>query len=306
MMGGMPTLAWSMVVFLLAIYLVSLVFRDSLGPDPSVTETMSGRNSIVERYFENVPRSMLTVFRCSFGDCSTDQGTPIFEHVTETYGWFWSFVYCTFLFIVVVGLCNVISAIFVQATLASGKMLAVRKRDARLEDETRWATNFMVILRSLLVSTNSDLLPDLESIMGGKCTDSMLEQILAMEFPRQVFDSVLQEDEFARRALRKLDIDAHDSRHLADLMDPDNNGRIGVLELVDGLRRLRGYPRRHDIVAVDLMVRSVQEKLDDVWRWMQDHDGVQPKAANVQSRWRATADAHPAEMHRAWSSERQF
>ena len=40
----------------------------------------------VSDYFEDVPRAFLTIFRCSFGDCSTASGTPIFEHMSDGSG----------------------------------------------------------------------------------------------------------------------------------------------------------------------------------------------------------------------------
>jgi len=45
---------------------------------------------------------------------------------------------------------------------------------------------------------------------------------------------------------------------LVDILDPDRDGAIHILDLVNGLMRLRGQPRRSDVVCVDLMVRSLQ------------------------------------------------
>merc|ERR1712113_1283932 len=42
------------------------------------------------------------------------------------------------------------------------------------------------------------------------------------------------------------------------------SGTVAIHELVDGLRRLRGEPRRSDIVKVDLMVRSMQQDIKDI------------------------------------------
>merc|ERR1712241_1112084 len=92
--------------------------------------------------------------RCSFGDCTTDGGTPIFEHVTLFRGGVWSFVYSGFNFIVVIGLFNVISAIFVESTMAAAAKLQVSKLKKRLNDESRWAVNFVILLRALLVGAH--------------------------------------------------------------------------------------------------------------------------------------------------------
>merc|ERR1719195_2108102 len=100
---------------------------------------MKESHELMDRYFANVPRAMFTIVRCSFGDCSTESGTPLFEHVTTSYGGTWSLIYCVFIFIVVIGLFNVISAIFVENTLAAASDLAAKKRRERLADKERWA-----------------------------------------------------------------------------------------------------------------------------------------------------------------------
>merc|ERR1719362_1793804 len=121
MLGGMATLGWAIVLFILFVYVLSLIFRESLGTDEDVSEDAAAW------YFQSVPRSMFTIFRCSFGDCSTKGGTPIFEHVSESHGSFWSFTYSLFMFIVVIGLFNVISAIFVENTMAFAIRISAKK-----------------------------------------------------------------------------------------------------------------------------------------------------------------------------------
>merc|ERR1712061_792207 len=107
-MGGFPTLIWSMVLFLLVIYITSLLFHEFFGKAPV---------EHVSDYFDNVPRSMFTTFRCAFGDCSAAGGVPIFEHVQDSHGFMASVLYCLFTFTITVGLFNVISAIFVESTM---------------------------------------------------------------------------------------------------------------------------------------------------------------------------------------------
>jgi len=260
MMGGLATLAWSVVLFVIFIYVVALIFRDSLGP--STTRVPDER---IERYFANVPRSMFTIFRCSFGDCSTGGGTPIFEHVTEVHGYFWSLVYSGYVFIVVIGLFNVISAIFVENTMNSAAKMASRKRRDLLESKDRWATNVCDFLQALFEESQLDL-PDLNGLEESEC-DGLLSEIQQVEFPNEVVDKIVHNDHRAKEALNKLDIDPIDHAFLADILDPQNDGNITVLELIDGLKRLRGEPRRSDIITIDLMVRSLQERIDEIWKW---------------------------------------
>jgi len=261
MLGGMTTLCWSVVLFVIFIYVVALVFRETLGPNPTRES-----NERIDRYFRNVPRAMFTIFRCSFGDCSTDGGTPIFEHVTESYGGMWSLIYCGFVFIVVIGLFNVISAIFVENTLAAASDLTAKKRREKHADKERWAVNVCALLQALLRQQRNDL-PDLTELDEKDLSDELMVEILQCEFPRELVDYTVRDDEDARKALSHLDIDPSDHAFLGDILDPQNDGSITVLELVDGLKRLRGEPRRSDIITIDLMVRSLQERVDDIWKW---------------------------------------
>merc|ERR550532_1529935 len=71
-------------------------------------------------------------------------------------------------------------------------------------------------------------------------------------------------DTAAVDALLKLDIDEREHRYLSDILDPDNSGRISMKELLDGLRRLRGEPRRSDSVTIDLMTRRIQRDVSEI------------------------------------------
>jgi len=266
MLGGLATLGWSVVLFVIFIYVVSLIFRQLLGPNVEKPPVTDEKELQVQEYFFDVPRSMFTMFRCSFGDCTTDGGTPLFEHVTELYGGHWSLVYCCFSFVVVIGLFNVISAIFVESTMQAAQKLQAKKRQTRLDDETRWAMNVITLLHALLLGGTTMCESEIDAMMEGRCSHQMVAEILQAEFSRTDFEKVLFEDDSAMSALVELDIAKHDHKYLSDILDPDNSGAIGVLELVDGLKRLRGEPRRSDTIAIDLMVRSLQEKVDDIWR----------------------------------------
>jgi len=278
MMGGMSTLMWSVVLFLLFIYVVSLVFREGLGPDPKLGLSDDDEKN-VQRYFNGVPRSMYTIFRCSFGDCSTEAGTPIFEHVSEKQGALWSMIFSAFLFIVAIGLFNVISAIFVQSTLDSAAEIAASKRRVKLDNEEHWATNILAFLKPLLLHCTWENLTehDIHNLDNGEATLELIDAILATEIPRSVIDDVVREDKLAQKALNNLDIEQTDHRYLSDILDPDNGGTVTARELVDGLKRLRGDPRRSDIITVDLMVRAMQEKVDEIWIFLHhQQDGIDP------------------------------
>lgn len=249
MVGGMTTLAWSVVFLVVFIWMISVIFRVSLGPGEDAVVT----DEDVEWYFENLSRSMYTVFRCSFGDCSTTHGTPLFEKIADQAGAFKGVVFCSFFFVMLIGMFNVISAIFVESTLAAAAEQKSRKLRTRLNNDQLWAVNTVRILQKLLITQDNDV----ETMTA--------EDLKDVEFSRALIENAVKEDAIVQDALTELDIDPHDHDYLSDILDPDNSGTVGALELVEGLQRLRGQQRRSDIVAIDLMVRSLQAKVDDIW-----------------------------------------
>merc|ERR1712048_1014115 len=148
--GAIP-LGWSLVLYLLLIYLVSLVCRDLLGYQDV---------QHVRVHFESMPRSMLTIVRCSFGDCSSRNGLPIFEHVASAYGDIWLLAYCIFMFFITIGFFNVVTAIFLETTQATARDLNSQKQRERLADKRLWATYATTVVRKLLEHTDVEIPKD--------------------------------------------------------------------------------------------------------------------------------------------------
>jgi hypothetical protein len=327
LVAGMSTLLWSMVLFFCTIYVFALVFREALGRD--------SREHVMPM-FDSVPRSIYTTFRCSFGDCSAPGGVPIFEHVQDFHGWVWSMVYCTFTYLVVIGLFNVISAIFVEATMRSATALDLRTKQERLQNDDLWSVQVKCLIRHLVrrhppepeelfsyswdehccMSIRDKLHEVRVEDYGDIPDDEWIERLLLLDNQGHPVDllcvaqadllatvfpltanlhppmkfRVIQErsdeetiplseeiyeisklsygpkaiDKWVQHprvihALDELDIDRQDHGRLSDILDPQNDGQVPVLDLIDGIRRLRGFARRSDIVCIDLMIRESQK-----------------------------------------------
>jgi len=238
--GGMGTLMWSLVLYVVMVYIMALLCRTMFGTTPVDN---------VYDFFKTVPRSMFTTFRCSFGDCTTTSGQPIFEFVHEGYGTVASILYCFFVFGVSIGVFNVISAIFIESTLAAAAALEKAQKDERLQDERRWKVSITKLIRNICEVA--------EQSSGGEKLSDIVESIYQIDLQKSLLDELVKRPE-VKEALDDLDINPDDHCHLSELLDPDNGGTISVVDLVDGLRRLRGEPRRSDVVHVNMMVRSLQ------------------------------------------------
>jgi hypothetical protein len=254
LVAGMITLGWALVLVFLMIYATSLVCRELLGH--TYVEHVS-------EHFKSVPRSLLTISRCTFGDCSSDSGVPIIEHVARSYGYIWGACYFLFMAFLSIGFFNVITAIFLDRTLAAAAENTMRKQQERLADKHLWAASVSILIRRILEVSHYDVPKD------GKLSEFMGE-ILEVEVPRKVIKKLLLAPDMAE-VLEGLDVDPNDRDCLGDIIDADHSGTIGILEFVNGLQRLRGNnPRRSDVVSVDLMVRDLQEKVDELLRRTRD------------------------------------
>jgi len=212
--------------------------------------------------FDTVPRALFTTFSCSFGNCIDIEGVSIFHHVEIVYGYWYTGLYAVFTFTVTIGLFNVISAIFVEVTLAAATQIQADAKHERLSDTQLWARNITMLVNRLVYIAQTheeyrDKLPfALRDVEGGKLS-AIVDDVYELELPADIIE-LMGKDPHAAAALDALDIDKQDHERLSDILDPDNGGTFSIIELVDGLRRLRGEPRRSDIIKVDLMIRSTQ------------------------------------------------
>lgn len=251
LIGGLTTLASALVLFVLIVYMTSLVFRELFGRRPL--------ENIFE-YFDSVPRSMFTIFRCSFGDCNSITGVPIFEFVNVSYGGFYSLLYCSLMFLVTVGLFNVISAIFVESTMQAAQQLVLAQKQIRLDDTKLWKENVSTLMKCFM--DHCDLEPE-----DTADVKNQLEKMMAYPLEPDLFGEWIK-DERVIYALKQLDIEPDDHAYLFDILDCDNSGQLFVVEVIDGISRLRGESRRSDIITIDLMIRSIQSQCDSLVKGM--------------------------------------
>lgn len=167
-----------------------------------------------------------------------------------------------------VGLFNIISAIFVDACLTATREQAKANSTRRLQDKALFARNVYVVIEKAILE--DDAIPMLEGSLA-EC----LQEVSQMEIEMHAFEKALKYPE-VRNALANLDILEADLPFLEDILDPQNDMKLSVWDIVNGLRRLRGDPRRSDIVTVDLMVREIQERVNDIFLQLFTRTGLRP------------------------------
>lgn len=256
-MGGVSTLGWAVVLFLIVVYVTSLMFREFFGRTSQIMICEECGDVDITEYFNSVPRSMLTVFRYFFGDFSTVQGVSIYEGIQTSYGALAAFFVCIVFFIVFIGIFNVITAIFVESTLAAAQNLENTRMTERLNDPELWMSRIETLIRKLFEKHA------MSENLEGKALSESLEALANEPVVEEEFQEFIK-DKCVVRALDDLEIDKADHKYLFDILDADNTGSISLCEFIEGFRRLRGSPRRSDIITIDLMVREIQAKIHDL------------------------------------------
>jgi Ca2+-binding EF-hand superfamily protein len=199
--------------------------------------------------------SMFTIFRCSFGDCNTANGQSLFVLVTRDFGWVFGMLYGMFIFVMTIGVFNVISAIFVENVLSTSQRNERAQRRKRLSDETVLAASVATIMHCVLRQIGYER-PALR-------LSEDFEHVKDRKIDREIFAKVLQDPQ-GQQALIDLDIALEDHENLFELLDSDGSGGLHFDDLVVGLEKLRGDPRRSDIVCVDLMMRAFHVHMHNV------------------------------------------
>lgn len=262
MWSGMPTLGCSIALFGTAILIASFITRQALGQSD---------HDIIQAHFGSMSRSTITVFRCSFGDCSTHTGVPLIDMLADHYGAPLGIATCLLVFIVTIGLFNVISAIFVDAMVTDTVAHNTAESQARLQDDDLFRSKMKSFL-DCVVLIHQDHLMDPSSrtakiVKEQKGLDlSDIEDLMSLTDPEDLLKTAVISDDIAaaskhdvvKKALSDLDIHQGDWPVLADILDPQNDHFVPLIQIVEGISRLRGPPRRSDIVTVDLMVRDIQ------------------------------------------------
>merc|ERR1711920_239656 len=167
---------------------------------------------------------------------------------------------CVTFFIVFISVFNVITAIFVERTLAAAGKLENHRLTERLQDPELWSSRISILLRKLYEKHGLDL--DDDNILQEKLTELAHEPVHEEEF------AIFIADEGVVVALKDLEIDAADHNYLFQILDADNTGALTIWEFVDGLSRLRGAPRRSDVIRIDLMVREIQRQVHEMFQGM--------------------------------------
>merc|ERR1712032_849037 len=203
--------------------------------------------------FDSLWWAFFTCFRCIMGDCSSESGTPLPVLMTQKFGPLFGVSYFVSVVATSFGLFNVIVAIYVENIVASVKKNDSIMRRRRLSDLRRLDSLMVQLVRAFVKFAQ----------VGERVTvdeSQAMKQSARLKVTRVAFEDCVAMPEVGH-ILDMLDIADDDRLDLFDVLDADQSGALSVGEIVTGLKKLRGEPRRSDIVSNGLLTRQLQKQL---------------------------------------------
>eukprot|EP00927_Polykrikos_kofoidii_P080378 TRINITY_DN7724_c0_g1_i2.p1 TRINITY_DN7724_c0_g1~~TRINITY_DN7724_c0_g1_i2.p1 ORF type:complete len:649 (-),score=109.52 TRINITY_DN7724_c0_g1_i2:111-2057(-) len=243
-LGGIRTLCWSAVIIACPVYIVAIILRESLGGEPDL-----GKG---EQMFRSLSSSFFTVFRCVVcGDCSTENGSPVFVLVSSNYGWGFSVLYMGTMLFMTFGLFNVIISIYVENTVEAANFNVRHHKRLRLRDEEFLQQTIERLITMLWRKHCEHQGTDEDECPLGDLRTAVSKVALS----RQMFDEVMADEEF-HNILQDMDIADDNQLDLFESLDINDNGFLDLDELISGLCKLRGDARRSDVISMSLLLRA--------------------------------------------------
>ncbi|CAJ1363517.1 unnamed protein product [Effrenium voratum] len=306
------SLFWVMICLALVVYVMSLAFRatvqtvstdalskcgygDSFDLDPGELPRECKLHYMYgEEYCGSVFGCMFSIFRCMIGDCTTKGGRSLTMIFSDGFGLRFDIFYAFSMVCVIFGLFNIITAIFVEATLNGLKENEAHRRYAKAYESTYMTEQLakLVMCVSTQVQKMRSRTSVLPALLGGTVnqlgnTVGQLGNLVSTEpsnkkdskkdSPRLQKEIYLNEEEFnsmirnpdVRVILNDLHVSVEPRPGIFEAFNTEEDGTVSVSELVSGLMRLRGDLHKVDLVIAQMTLEQLGRQVQEVKRSMQ-------------------------------------
>lgn len=263
LIAGIKTLVLAFTLLFSVLYVISGFATMTLG---SYDETVALGLMI---YFQSLPDSMFTAFRCFTGECVNEAGEPLTHLLAREYGLVFILSYVMSYMLVTMGIFNVILAVYVDITMKAAKENEAQTAEQHFRESIRIARTTRELLKKFAAAYH--LYQDLEKNSSSNMetfeirasaalfTDDELQENI--EITKELFLLVIQ-DRDVQLLMDDLDLPP-DRANLFEIIDADSSGTLHIAELVHGLLKIRGEVNKSDTIATLLATKAVQNMLTE-------------------------------------------
>jgi len=276
---GIPSLSWVLVLFVFILYMVGLIFRLFFGPadGQNLMSVCGPADDIVdlsnadcpvhwiygEEFFGTVQKSMFTSFRFMLGDYSTRGGKSIIVAFSQGYGKMFEVVFVSWMIMVIFGLFNIITAIFVDSTISGLKYNDIKRKYAK-QYERKYVTSKLSAILERMQDLHNDYILTHDPTSCSPCLQDPWMKV--WDTTRICFDKdefvFIMGDGAVKELFQDIDIDMANPLGLFDTFDPTGDGKVTVPEMIGAIMLLRGEPEKKDIISGWLAIKALHEKFD--------------------------------------------
>jgi len=274
---GIPSLLWVMIFFVLILFMIGLTFRFMFGPDPGQNLiSICGRPDDItdfsdpvckvawmygEEFFGTLPAAMFTTFRFMLGDYSTRAGKSLVVALEQDYGMKFQLLFVVWMILAIFGLFNIITAIFVDTTVAGLKHNDVKRKYMKQYERRYVATKLRDLLaRAKEILAEGGGLVRHHSFKNASHGDAV-DNLGMIEMSEDDFVALMRDDT-VKQLMADLDIEIFNASGIFFTFDGDGSGLLSLQELAMGVMKLRGDLQKSDMIASWMASRSLHDKFD--------------------------------------------
>eukprot|EP00931_Biecheleriopsis_adriatica_P087580 TRINITY_DN62022_c0_g1_i1.p1 TRINITY_DN62022_c0_g1~~TRINITY_DN62022_c0_g1_i1.p1 ORF type:complete len:829 (+),score=152.08 TRINITY_DN62022_c0_g1_i1:39-2525(+) len=288
---GAPWLFWVLVVLWCVIYICAVALRSFiLTVVPENLDCGQGDATDLyaelpdgckihyiygEEYCGAVLTCMFTIFRCMIGDCSTTGGRSLSMILSDGFGVRFDLLYSFSMVVVLFGVFNIITAIFVEATLSGLKYNDAQRKYQQLSEQSYIKTK----LRELSKAAAARVRKLRGRVKARRASQRLLKTLRLThkltddeEELEEDEDILMNEAEFiavlrcadVRKALEKIDVTIEPRAGTFNAFNTDRDGFVSIKEMVQGVLKLRGELQKSDIVATQNALRSISRCVAEI------------------------------------------
>jgi Ca2+-binding EF-hand superfamily protein len=234
--GSLVSLFWLFVLVVVVIYAFGIILTQGATDwrTNSKIEASVQEYQLVNSRFGSLYWTMYTLFLCMTGGLSWGEAAIL----ALPMGMFYFVVFIFFMFFTFFSVLNIATGVCVDSAI----QVANSDRALRMIKDQESRQTYADDLRELLLRVDVD--------HDGEITRDEWETSVEL-------DSV-------KFLLSALDVKVHDATEVFNMLDVDDDGSVGLVELVDGLEKLQGYARSVDAQQIILWLRRQATAIDRI------------------------------------------